>query len=233
MGIYDLLVYAHVLAFVFWLGGDLGVAILGSAFRDRSKPLETRLEILRLLGIVDMGPRSAWVVMVPLSITLVYVGGYLDVPNTVAIEDWLLNGVVIGSWIVGALWMTLTWRIHLMGPGPQSGFLRGIEFWLKIGITAAYGILGMSSVLGYGPLEAPWLAWKALTFAGIFVVATMIDVAGNPVGPLLMKVIQEGSSDINEIPLRKAMDRARLWVWATYVLLFVIGYLGSVKPALA
>ena len=221
MGSYDLLVYAHVLAFVFWLGGDLGVAILGSAFRDRTKSLETRLEILRLLGVVDMGPRSAWVAMVPLSITLVAVGGYWDVPVT----------LLICTWVVGALWMALTWRIHFMGPGPQSAGLKTLEFWVKIAITCGYGALGILAILGKGPLEANWLGYKALTFAGIFIVAIMIDVAGKPVGPLLMKVIQEGSNDATEIPLRRAMDKARLWVWATYVLLFVIGYLGSVKPS--
>jgi hypothetical protein len=222
MGTYDLLVYAHVLAFVFWLGGDLGVAILGSAFRDRTKSLETRLEILRLLGVVDMGPRSAWVAMVPLSITLVDVGGYMDVPDL----------GIYAAWFVGACWMALTWRVHVLGPGPQGQGLRRVEFWLKILITCAYGALGILSVTGNGPLESPWLAWKALTFAVIFVVAIMIDVAGKPVGPLLMKVINEGSSDATEIPLRRAMDTARLWVWATYFLLFVVGYLGSVKPAL-
>jgi hypothetical protein len=222
MGNYDLLVYAHVLAFVFWLGGDLGVAILGSAFRDRTKSLETRLEILRLLAVVDMGPRSAWVAMVPLSITLVDVGGYWDAPD----------GVVMGAWVIGAAWMALTWRIHIVGPGAQSEGLKTLEFWVKIAITCGYGALGVMALLGMGPLEANWLGYKALTFAGIFLVAIMIDVAGKPVGPLLMTVIEKGSSDTTEIPLRRAMDRARLWVWATYVLLFVIGYLGSVKPAL-
>lgn len=220
MGSYDVLVYAHVLAFVFWLGGDLGVAILGAAFRDRTKTLETRLEILRLLGVVDMGPRSAWVAMVPLSITLVDVGGYWDAPQA----------LIIGAWIVGAVWMALTWRIHILGPGPGSVGMKIIEFWLKIAITIGYGALGIMALAGLGPLQGDWLGYKALTFAGIFIVAIMIDVAGKPVGPLLVKVIEEGSSDVTEIPLRRAMDKARLWVWATYVLLLVIGYLGSVKP---
>jgi hypothetical protein len=127
--------------------------------------------------------------------------------------------------------MTLTWRIHLLGPGLQTAGLKIVELWVKIAITCGYGALGIMALLGQGPLEANWLGYKALTFAGIFIVAIMIDVAGKPVGPLLMKVINEGSSDATEIPLRRAMDTARLWVWATYILLFVIGYLGSVKPA--
>lgn len=221
MGIYDLLVYAHVLAFVFWLGGDLGVAILGSAFRDRSKSLETRLEILKLLAITDMGPRTAWVVMVPLSISLVDVGGYWDAPTY----------LVAGSWVLSAFWLSLTWTIHLKGPEADTKALKTIELWIKIAITLGYGALGVSAVMGDGPLDANWLGYKALAFAGIFIVATMIDVAAKPVGPLLMRLINEGSSDETEVPLRKAMDYARLYVWATYALLFVTGYLGSVKPS--
>lgn len=221
VGLYDALVYAHVLAFVFWLGGDLGVAILGSAFRDRTKSLETRLEILKLLARVDMGPRIAWVLMVPLSISLVDVGGYWDAPLA----------LLVASWLVGGAWLTLTLIIYLKGPGPDTDRLKTFDVCIKILITLGYGTLGVSAVVGNGPLEADWLGYKALAFAGIFVVATMIDVASKPVGPLLMRLIQEGSSDETEIPLRKAMDYARLYVWATYALLFVIGYLGSVKPA--
>jgi hypothetical protein len=220
LGVYELLVFAHLLAFVFWLGADLGVAILGSAFRDRSKPIATRLEILRLLAVVDMGPRTAWVAMVPLSITLVDVGLYWDVPTP----------IVVASWVIGAIWLVVTWAGHLAGPGATQSRLRNFELVLKLAITGFYGWLGLSAVLGWGPLLGNWLGWKALTFAGIFLVATMIDIASKPVGPLLMALIEKGSSDETEMPLRKAMDRARYWVWAAYVLLLVIGYLGNVKP---
>lgn len=220
MGLYDVLVYVHVLAFVFWLGGDLGVAILGSAFRNRTKPLATRLELLRLLGLVDMGPRTAWVIMVPLSLTLVDIASYWDLP------DW---GVWL-SWLVGAVWMGLTWAIHLMTGKAIVPQLKQLEFGLKVVITAFYATIGTTSVLGWGPLTETWLGWKALVFAAIFAAAIMIDVAGRPVGPLLLAVIEQGSSDETEIPLRRAMDRARLWVWLTYALLLVIGFLGTVKP---
>ncbi len=220
-GIYDLLVFAHLLAFTFWLGADLGVAILGQAFRDRSKPLEVRLEILRLLTVVDMGPRTAWALMVPLSLTLVKAGAYWDVPLA----------LVVAAWLVAGVWLFLVWAAHLSGPGPRAARLRQIEFWVKIAITVFYAWLGLSSVLGFGPLVADqWLAWKAVVFAAIFVAAIMIDVAFKPVGPLLGALIQHGSSDATELPLRKAMDITRIWVWSVYALLVVVAYLGTVKP---
>jgi hypothetical protein len=73
--LYPTLVYAHLLLFVLWLGGDLGVFVLGQHFRIRSYSLSERLTLLKLLVAIDMGPRSAWALMVPMSLTLLYAGG--------------------------------------------------------------------------------------------------------------------------------------------------------------
>jgi len=58
----------------------------------------------------------------------------------------------------------------------------------------------------------------------------MIDVTFKPVGAQLGAVLSEGSSDATEIPLRRTMDRTRIWVWAVYALLAVTALLGNVKP---
>ncbi|KKW90699.1 hypothetical protein [Sphingobium chungbukense] len=71
---------------------------------------------------------------------------------------------------------------------------------------------------------------KALLFGLIFVAAIMIDVAFKPVGPQLGRLLKEGSSDETEVPLRRTMDRTRIWVFIVYGLLIVTSYLGTVKP---
>jgi hypothetical protein len=218
--LYPVLVWAHLLLFTFWLGADLGVAILGQAFRNRTYSLETRLVILKLLTVVDMGPRTAWVLMVPSTLGLLAAGNYWAVPMP----------ILVGSWIAAGVWMWLVWAAHLGGQTPRTAALKQAEFWLKVGLTLFYAWLGVSSVLGQGPLGADWLGWKAVLFALIFAAAIMIDVAFKPVGPLLMRVVNDGSSDATEIPLRAAMDVTRAWVWVTYVLLFIISWLGAVKP---
>lgn len=60
----------------------------------------------------------------------------------------------------------------------------------------------------------------------IFVAAIAIDLAFRPVGPLLMALVQQGRPDETEIPLRRTMDRTRLSVQLTHVLLFVASWLG-------
>ena len=69
-----------------------------------------------------------------------------------------------------------------------------------------------------------------MLFGLIFAAAILIDWAFKPVGPQLGRLIAEGSSDATEIPLRRTMDRTRIFVLMVYALLFVTAWLGVVKP---
>jgi len=220
MTIYAILVFIHVLLFVFWLGADLGVAILGEHFRKRTYSLTERLTILKLLVITDMGPRTAWALMVPITISMLGAGGYWAVPI------W----AIAVAWGVGGYWLWLVWRAHGLGQDPKAAPLKIQEFWLKIALAAFYLILGGMSLVQNAPLEPDWLASKALLFGVIFAAAIMIDVVFKPLGPVLGDLIEKGSSDATEVPLLKIMNRTRKWVWVVYALLLVTAFLGNVKP---
>ncbi|QIQ87194.1 hypothetical protein [Erythrobacter sp.] len=218
---YPVLVYVHLLLFVLWLGADVGVFVLGQHFRKREKwSLDQRIALLTLLVEIDMVPRSAWALMVPLSLSVVDTGGWWDVPT------WLL----VGAWLVGLFWLALVWDSHFHDQTPRAARNRRIEGWLRWLIGGFYLWLGGQSLWLDAPLGPDWLAWKALMFGLIFVAAIMIDVTFKPVGAQLAAVLQEGSSDATEIPLRRTMDRTRIWVWTVYLLLLVTAFLGNVKP---
>lgn len=218
---YPTLVYLHLLLFVLWLGADVGVFVLGQHFRKRQTyTLDQRIALLKLLVIVDLVPRSAWALMVPLSLSVADMGGWWDAPG------WLLAI----AWAVGAVWLWLVWDSHAHDMTPRAARNRRVEGWLRWLVGGFYLWLGGQSLLAGAPLEAGWLAWKAFLFGCIFVAAIMIDVTFKPVGTQLAAVLEKGSSDETEVPLRATMNRTRLWVWTVYLLLVATSYLGSVKP---
>lgn len=218
---YPSLVYFHMLLFVLWLGADVGVYLAGQHFRKRELySLDQRIALLKLLVLIDMTPRSAWAMMVPVSLSVVALGGYWAVPG------WLLAL----AWIIGGLWLWLLWDAHFHDQTPRAARNRRIESWLRIGLTVFYLWLGLQSLATGAPLEPHWLASKALLFGLIFAAAIMIDVTFKPVGPQLGRLLKEGSSDETELPLRATMDRTRIWVRTTYALLIIISYIGLVKP---
>ncbi len=221
IGLYPLLVFVHIILFVLWLGADVGVFMLGREFRKREKyDLSQRLVLLQLLVNLDMVPRTAWALMVPITITMVDAGGWWSLPG------W----VVVMGWLVGAFWIWLVWDAHMHDQTDRAIRDRKIESVLKFGLTAFYLGLGGVSLVNGEPLPPAWLATKALMFGIIFAAAIMIDVAFKPVGPQLGKLIEEGSSDETEIPLLSTMNKTRIWVWIVYLLLLATAFLGNIKP---
>ncbi len=221
MSLYPNLVWLHMLLLVLWLGGDLGVFILGQHFRKRSYSLPERLTILRLLVITDLGPRFAWALMVPMSLSLLYAGGW-----------WpgLPGAAVALAWVVGLGWSALVWDAHAHDMTPRAARDRRIEGWLRHALAGFYLGLGGLSLATGAPLAPGWLALKALLFGLVFVAAIMIDRTFKPLGPQLMALIEQGSSDTTEVPLRATMDATRRWVLAVYALLIATSWLGSVQP---
>jgi len=198
------------------------VFALGQHFRKREAyGLETRLTLLKLLVLVDMAPRTAWALMVPVSISMAVTGGWAALPG------WLAGA----SWIVGLGWLALTWAAYLSGQTARAKRLRQAEFYLTIVLALAYAALTLAGFAGWIAMPV-WLALKSGLFALIFVFAIQIDVANRPVGPLLQRLIAEGSSPETEDPLLAAMNRVRVWVLGLYVLLVAVAAVGTFKPGL-
>lgn len=215
-------VFFHLLLFVVWLGGDIGVFLLGQNFRRRAAwTLEQRLALLKMLVIVDLAPRVAWALMVPASLTLLQLGRWWEV-------GW---PVIAIAWAAGLWWSWFVFASHARGTAsPAMKANKGVETWFKLLMTLFYLWLGVESWLTGAPLAAPWLALKAFMFGLIFLAAIMIDVSFKSVGPLLGKLVAEGSSDATELPLLAAMNRTRIWVIIIYLLLLGTAFLGNVKP---
>lgn len=219
---YPTLVFVHLLLFVLWLGADVGVFLLGQHFRKRQiYTLDQRIALLKLLVIVDLTPRTAWALMVPVSLTLSYAGGWWDVWPAML---WI-------AWLLAAVWLWLVFDAHAHDMTPRAARNRRWEGWLRYLLCAGYLFLGLESVLTGHPIAVGWLAWKALLFGLIFAAAIMIDVTFKPVGGQLARLLAEGSSDATEAPLLKTMNRTRIWVWCVYLLLLATAWLGVVKPA--
>ncbi|MEO0412828.1 MAG: hypothetical protein AAF221_13430 [Pseudomonadota bacterium] len=222
---YAYMLFFHILLFVVWLGVDLGVFTLGQYFRKRELPMETRLTVLRILVICDMLPRSAWALMVPTTLSLLYMGKW-----------WMIGGetvplwMVWASWAVGGFWLWLVWTAFLHDQTPKAAGLRKVEFYLKVALTGFYLWLGAQSLLTGKPLDPTWLASKALIFGIIFAFAIMIDVAFKPLGPALGELIEQGSTTEREDRVLRIMNNTRVWVVSLYFLLLITGFLGTTKP---
>ena len=83
--IYPTLVYVHLLLFVLWLGCGRRRVSARTAFSQAARSIRSTSgwRLLKLLVIVDLTPRTAWALMVPMSLTVSYMGGWWDLPPAI------------------------------------------------------------------------------------------------------------------------------------------------------
>jgi len=222
MDAYPLLLLAHLLLFAYWLGSDIGVFYSSYRVCDASLSRDARLTALRIMGWIDMVPRYCLVLMVPFALSL-----------TAAMGFWRLAPTALAAlWAASAGWLWMVWAIHHHQGTPLAETLRRIDYAVRIVAIAALVGVGLAGLLGVGPLQAPWLAAKALLFGLLVGCGLMIRVTAKPFGPAFAEIMRSGSTADAEARLNGAMNRARPFVVAIWIGLVLMAYLGAVKPAL-
>ena len=114
---YRVVAFLHVLLFAYWLGADLGVFLHGKRLTRDDIPLAERLRTREIGVMIDMAPRSALVLMVPVGFTLASNWG---LPLT-ALQIGLL-------WVFGLFWLWLVWEVHHKKNEPVGRTLQRIDF---------------------------------------------------------------------------------------------------------
>jgi hypothetical protein len=181
MNFYDVVLFAHLLGWVFWLGTDVGV-FLGAKYFDRADlSAETRITVLQLGLVLDRFPRFSMPVVWLTGVIMMNNLGYEVIPVAVAA-------------VLTVIWLAVTWAIIFQPPGSPTHKWAGIAQTL---ILAAV-ILGMGGVASYllAAGEMPlWLALKWFAFVLVAITVMALEKKFAPLGPLLGELAESGGSD--------------------------------------
>ena len=214
---YDLLSFVHILLFVYWLGGDLGVFYTANyvARPDLAKP--ERLRFLELLMKVDMYPRMALIAMLPVGFHLAATIGAVRLAS---VELALL-------WLAAALWFALMWAVHLKA-GPA--WLKPLDLAVRWAVLATLFALGAAGLIVDWPTDRAWLALKFLLFAAVIALGLTLRRA--------VVVWVQGFGQLDADPEtgnrlivdgRRRAAKLALTLWACLILM---AFLGVVKPVI-
>lgn len=207
----------HLLVFVYWLGGDLG-AFYTSRFLIRPGiSAERRLLAAKIVGDVDMAPRTALILTLPTGLTLANATGWIELAP-------LMTGLV---WIAAIGWLGLAWAIHNQH-GAAPGLWRqadlAIRWLLILGLAAA----AAWNISGNGPLPL-FLSLKLLVLAGCTALGLFIRSVLKPLGPALMGLAGADAASA-EASLASTLNRARPLVTGIWALLIAAALLALYKP---
>lgn len=220
MDTYSILLYLHILAFVFWLGTDIGVFTLGKFAQNPAHTVDQRLLLLKVALILDMFPRVFMVLTLPTGFHLAVILG--GIPSGQPLIMWV--------WLFSAVWLAVVLVGLLKHEAPIGQQAKVIEKVIQYSLLAGLLWVVFSSWFASGLIIASWLTTKVLLYAGVIAVTPLLEIAFGPAVAGFMALPTEGSTEAIEADIKRGMDVTYIWVIVIYVLVLVAAYLGVAKP---
>lgn len=181
MNSHDVLLFVHLLGWVFWLGTDVGVYLGAKYFERAEYSVETRMTVLQLGMVLDRFPRFSMPLVWLTGVIMMNNLGYEVIPASVAS-------------VLTVIWLAITWAIIFQPPESPT------HKWASISQTLilAAVILGMGSIASYmlAAGEMPlWLALKWFAFVLVAITVIALEKKFAPLGPLLGELAESGGND--------------------------------------
>lgn len=219
MAEYEIWKFLHICMFVFWLGTDMGVMLCSKKSTDPNLGVEARFQMLEMALKIEILPRVMWVMALPLGVHLSKSLGYIE-PSVLTLT---LMWVFVLMWLVinvgGAANLEKPWGQQL------SKINRFVVASLGVGLI----IVAASSFMGYGPYEPNSIALKVGLYGLINLTILGIEIAFFPLGMAFERLATEGSSPELESSITNGMKTTLLWVHATYIMIFIVAFIGVTK----
>ena len=209
---YRIVVFLHVLLFVYWLGADLGVFICSTVGRSQNLTDDQRRGLREAGELIDMAPRTCLVLMVPVGLTLAVNFGSP------------IRGapVLTAIWLASLAWLWLVWQVHLQHNSPIGRRLWQIDFGVRGLVMAGFVGFGAWCLATGGPIAGRWLAAKILLFG-------LIILCGIAVRILLLSARPEAPAPAGAAAPAIG-NQIRNVVFVIWGLVAVIAFLGVTKP---
>lgn len=234
MSSYALLLSLHTVLVGTWLGTDVGSMLAFRRMTSPGLPVAIRVEMMRLAELLEMGPRSALVLLLILGAALTEMGGF-------ASAGGLGVPVALVAAAGGLLWLAGVWHQFWVGhapPGTARGaahlriqrWFRTADLWWRAMLAACLVLDAAVSLAGAGPIHARWLAVKLILFAAILGLGFAIRMVFPGVLTALGGIVAGGSTPDREAAPAGAARPAYLMVLAIWALIIGIAWLSVAKP---
>lgn len=216
--LHTLLRFVHILLFAWWLGADLGVFLGGGRMSRPGMTVAERNRVRDLVMDIDLGPRLALVLMLPVGFALSLEWG-APLPAT----------LLPVLWVAALLWLAVLVWLHLAHGHPRMGLVLRADLVVRSLVMLAMAGLGVQ-VLAAAPADTPpWLAAKFLAFAAIIAVGMVLRVISGQWRPAIER-LAAGDVVTGEAMLRVRRRKAVVAALTMWVLVAGAAFLGVARP---
>lgn len=218
-----LLRWLHILAMVYWLGGEWGVFQTSYKVVDVRLPVAERQRHMDTAYRIDIMARTGIITLLPLGLHMGHLWGIQPLGG-----PWL-----VAMWLLWAGWMALTWSTFLARGTLRFRALSSLEDWTRYLLIPTLLVVALSSLLGHGPLEAGegqrWYSAKLLTYGLALVIGVILRLVMHQWQALFPK-LAAGPDAAIEARLDRSIRIGRAVAYLYWVLIATACLLAATKP---
>ncbi|MEO1039883.1 MAG: hypothetical protein AAFX09_10075 [Pseudomonadota bacterium] len=225
----EILRWLHILAMVYWLGGEWGVFQTSYKVINTRLPLEERQRHMETAYRIDIMARTGIISLLPLGLHMGYLWGVQPLGGA-----WLVL-----MWVVWAAWMGVTWGAFATRGKPIWNLLSGIEDWSRYILIPLLIGSGVTSLLGYGPFGMTpdgepmagtnWYDAKILTFGLALIIGVILRLIMHE-WQKMFAVLAGGPDAAVEATLDRSIKIGRSVAYVYWILISMTCFFAAVKP---
>jgi hypothetical protein len=220
--------WLHILAMVYWLGGEWGVFQTSYKVINPAVSLEERQRHMDTAYRIDILARMGIILLLPLGLHMGWLWGMWGDQATGEGAAWI---PVI--WVVYAIVLAITLGAYVTRGKPIWHLLSGLEDWTRYIAIPALLIVSISSLLGFGPFNAgdgqKWYAAKMLTFGLMLCIGVGLRLIMHE-WQKMFRVLAEGPNPTVEATLGRSISFGRSMAYFYWIGIATTAFFGAVKP---
>lgn len=220
----SILRWIHILAMVYWLGGEWGVFQTSYNVTNPALSLEERRRHMETAYRIDILARTGIVLLLPLGLHMGKLYGF--VPSLDGTGIWWM-------WLFFAIWLAMTWTAFIKRETDIGVKVTKFEEWLRYPLIVALFIVAFLALEGSGPITSGegnhWYPAKIGLYAFALCIGLFLRVVMRR-WTVRFRKLAEGPDAAEEAALKKEIGQARIAAYIYWITIAGVCFLGAVKP---
>lgn len=214
----------HIVAMVYWLGGEWGVFQTSYNVINRNLSMEERRRHMETAYRIDILARTGIIALLPLGMHMGFFWG---------VQPY--GGMFLTAmWVFYAGWMALCWAAFIKRETDTGLSLTIWDERIRYLVIPAVFIAAVSSLMGYGPFNAGtgqmWFSLKLMIFSGLLVIGLLLRFIMREWTTLFRVLAEEPGNVAAENRLEKSLAQGRLLAYCYWIGILTVAFLGATKP---
>ncbi len=216
--------WVHIVAMVYWLGGEWGVFQTSYHVINRKLAMDERRRHMETAYRIDILARTGIIILLPLG---------MHMGNLWGVQPYS-GSFLTAMWVFYFVWLGLCWAAFMHRETDLGLKLTKADEAIRYVVIPAVFISACSSLMGHGPFNAEqgqmWFSIKLLIFSLLLVIGLLLRFIMREWTVLFRKLDQEGENAEVENRLEKSIQFGRRLAYIYWIGILTVAFFGAVKP---